>query len=133
MGRRRVPGIRPVRGTAGDGDMPQNGRRRGETGYKGAGPYPRRDMMQLFKRKEAKAEKPAKEQPKTAQPKQSAGQYFVSPHPDGGWQVKRAGAQKALKRFKTKAEAEDYAKKVASNQGTGVVRQRKDGTIQKKK
>lgn len=59
--------------------------------------------------------------------------YFVSPHPDGGWQVKRSGAQKALKRFKTKAEAEAYAKQVASNQGVGVVRQKKDGKIQKKK
>ena len=39
--------------------------------------------------------------------------YFVSPHPNGGWQVKRAKALKALKIFKTKAEAEQYAK----NQG----------------
>ena len=59
--------------------------------------------------------------------------YFVSPHPDGGWQVKKANAKKALKRFDTKAEAEDYAKKVAKNQGTSVVRQKKDGKIQKKK
>lgn len=57
--------------------------------------------------------------------------YFVSPHPDGGWQVKKAGAQKALKRFKTKKEAEEYAKTVAANQGTHVVRQKKDGKIQK--
>lgn len=63
----------------------------------------------------------------------SNGAYFVSPHPDGGWQVKKANAQKALKRFKTKAEAEAYAKQVASNQGTTVVRQKKDGKIQKKR
>ena len=61
----------------------------------------------------------------------AAGAYFVSPHPDGGWQVKRAKAQKALKRFKTKAEAEEYAKQVAENQGSNVVRQKKDGKIQK--
>ncbi len=61
-----------------------------------------------------------------------SGAYFVSPHPDGGWQVKRAKAQKALKRFKTKAEAEEYAKQVAENQGSNVVRQKKDGKIQKK-
>ena len=59
--------------------------------------------------------------------------YFVSPHPDGGWQVKKAGAQRALKRFKTKKEAEEYAKTVAANQGTHVVRQKKDGKIQKKR
>ena len=34
--------------------------------------------------------------------------------------------------FKTKAEAEAYAKQVAANQGTTVVRQKKDGKIQKK-
>lgn len=67
----------------------------------------------------------------TAKSKNDA--YFVSPHPDGGWQVKRTNAQKALKKFKTKAEAEAYAKEVASNQGVGVVRQKKDGKIQKKK
>lgn len=66
-------------------------------------------------------------------PAKKNGAYFVSPHPDGGWQVKKANAQKALKKFKTKAEAEAYAKQVATNQGTNVVRQKKDGTIQKKK
>jgi len=60
------------------------------------------------------------------------GPYFVSPHPDGGWQVKRTKAKRALKRFDTKAEAEEYAKQVAENQGTHIVRQKKDGKIQKK-
>lgn len=64
--------------------------------------------------------------------KKNSGAYFVSPHPDGGWQVKRVNAQKALKRFETKAEAEKYAKQVAKNQDSGVVRQKKDGKIQKK-
>jgi hypothetical protein len=64
--------------------------------------------------------------------KKSNGAYFVSTHPDGGWQVKKANAQKALKRFDTKAEAEKYAKQVAQNQGTNVVRKKKDGKIQKK-
>lgn len=62
-----------------------------------------------------------------------SGAYFVSTHPNGGWQVKRANAQKALKLFKTKAEAEAYAKQVAANQSTTVVRKKKDGKIQKKK
>lgn len=102
--------------------------------------------MGFFSRKkEASKEAPAEEKPTEtkeetkAAPEQEApakaapaGSYFVSPHPDGGWQVKRANAQKALKRFKTKAEAEAYAKQVASNQGTNVVRKKKDGKIQKK-
>lgn len=94
-------------------------------------------------KEEPKEEKPKaepKEEPKKAEPKADAkesesqknGAYFVSTHPDGGWQVKKAGAQKALKRFKTKAEAEEYAKTVAENQGTNVVRKKKDGKIQKK-
>ncbi len=68
-----------------------------------------------------------------AETKKRNDSYFVSPHQDGGWQVKRTGAQKALKKFKTKAEAEAYAKEVASNQGISVVRQKKDGKIQKKR
>lgn len=79
---------------------------------------------------EPETEKNASEQASSA--KQPKGAYFVSPHPDGGWQVKKANAQKALKRFDTKPEAEAYAKRVASNQGTNVVRKKKDGKIQKK-
>ena len=97
--------------------------------------------MALLKKKEGKtasaAAEPKKAPAKASEPKEEkaapSGAYFVSPHPDGGWQVKRANAQKALKKFKTKAEAEAYAKQVASNQGTNVVRQKKDGKIQKKK
>ncbi|MBO5519662.1 MAG: DUF2188 domain-containing protein [Candidatus Methanomethylophilus sp.] len=91
---------------------------------------------------ESKAiESKAEEKPKTGtadeEPVEEAvdkgyGAYFVSPHPDGGWQVKKAKAKRALKRFDTKAEAEKYAKQVAENQGTNVVRQKKDGKIQKK-
>ncbi len=100
--------------------------------------------MAFFKKKAAEKEEPAKEEPVKEEPvaekapeapaeKPKNGAYFVSPHPDGGWQVKKANAQKALKRFKTKAEAEEYAKSVAASQGTHVVRLKKDGKIQKKK
>ncbi len=100
--------------------------------------------MAFFKKKAAEKEEPAEPkeeapaeaaapEPEKAQEKPRNGAYFVSPHPDGGWQVKKANAQKALKRFKTKAEAEEYAKSVATNQGTHVVRLKKDGKIQKKK
>jgi len=85
------------------------------------------------KKPEKKEPVKAKEsKPKEEQKDKSNGAYFVSPHPDGGWQVKKANAQKALKRFDTKAEAEKYAKQVAKNQGSNMVRQKKDGKIQKK-
>lgn len=71
----------------------------------------------------------AKKEPvKKAAPKRQ----FVSPHPDGGWQVKIEGSTKATKRFDTKAEAEVFAKALAANQGTSVMRQKKDGKLQKK-
>ena len=85
--------------------------------------------MALLKKKESEVQ--SSDEAVDAAPKRSNGAYFVSPHPDGGWQVKKASAQKALKKFKTKAEA--YAKQVAANQGTTVVRQKKDGKIQKKR
>ncbi len=83
-------------------------------------------------KKETKPAAAKKETVKEEKPK-AGGAYFVSPHPDGGWQVKKANAQKALKRFDTKADAEKYAKNVANNQETHVVRQKKDGKIQKKR
>lgn len=94
--------------------------------------------MAFFRKNKEKEETPVEEpetqEETTEEPKtQRNGAYFVSPHPDGGWQVKKANAQKALKKFKTKAEAEEYAKAVATNQGTHVVRLKKDGKIQKKK
>ena len=85
--------------------------------------------MALLKKKESEIQ--SSDEAVDAALKRSNGAYFVSPHPDGGWQVKKASAQKALKKFKTKAEAEAYAKQVAANQGTTVVRQKKDGKIQK--
>jgi hypothetical protein len=93
-------------------------------------PAEKKETKTAAKTAEKKESKP---EPKDAEAKPAKnGAYFVSPHPDGGWQVKKANAQKALKRFKTKAEAEAYAKQVANNQGTNVVRQKKDGKIQKK-
>lgn len=81
--------------------------------------------------KAVKADERAVKDDKAA-PKERPKRQFVSPHPDGGWQVKLEGAKKATKRFDTKAEAEKYAKVLADNQGTSVMRQKKDGKLQKK-
>ena len=40
----------------------------------------------------------------------------VTPHPDGGWQVKAAGASRATVRTDTQAQAINYGKQVAINQ-----------------
>lgn len=62
---------------------------------------------------------------------------YVLPHKNAkgdqdGWQVKLEGSTKATKVFRTKVEAEAYAKELAKKQGTDVVRQKKDGKFQKK-
>ena len=80
------------------------------------------------KKTETPEEDPAKETAST--PRKAS--YVVCTHPDGGWQVKKTGSTKAIRRFDTKAEADAYAKKVASNNGATVIRKKKDGKIQKK-
>ncbi|MEI4771978.1 DUF2188 domain-containing protein [Psychrobacillus sp. FJAT-51614] len=51
----------------------------------------------------------------------------VTPHPDGGWQVKGAGNTKATSRHDTQREAIDSARDIAKNQGTEVVIHRRKG------
>ena len=43
--------------------------------------------------------------------------YHVVKRPDGKWEVKYAGGEKAIKLFKTQAEATEYTKQMAKNQG----------------
>ncbi|MEK9198801.1 DUF2188 domain-containing protein [Ureibacillus sp. FSL E2-3493] len=56
----------------------------------------------------------------------------VTPHPDGGWQVKGAGNEKATSRHNTQKEANAAATKIAKNQGTEVVIHRPNGQIRDK-
>jgi hypothetical protein len=56
--------------------------------------------------------------------------HHLTPHPDGGWQVKKSGDPEASRRFDTKAEGEDYGREVSRNQNTEFVIHRSDGTIQ---
>ena len=47
--------------------------------------------------------------------------YHVSKRSDGMWAVKFAGGEKAIKLFKTQAEAVDYTKKMSKNQGGAML------------
>lgn len=47
---------------------------------------------------------------------------FVVPNPEGGWDVKAAGAKRASLRTDTQAEAERLAKEIVANLGGGEVR-----------
>ncbi len=57
----------------------------------------------------------------------------VTPHPDGGWQIKGNNHKKALKRFETQAEAIAEAKKMADSRGINYTIHKKDGRIRKKR
>ena len=69
-------------------------------------------MAKVVKKEEAKKETPVE--------KKKSGTYHVSKREDGNWQVKVSGG-KVLKLFKTKAEAEAYAKQVAANQDKAII------------
>lgn len=56
-------------------------------------------------------------------------EHHVVPNPDGGWDVKRNGAQRASLHTDTKQDAIDQGRKISQNQGTEFVVHNKDGKI----
>lgn len=56
----------------------------------------------------------------------------VTPHPQGGWQVKGEGNSKATVRTSTQKQAVDIARKIAQNQGSELVVHRTNGQIRDK-
>lgn len=56
--------------------------------------------------------------------------HRVMPHKDGGWQVKRDGADRASARAETKAEAEKIGREISRNQQTELQIHGKDMHIQ---
>lgn len=79
------------------------------------------------KTQQAATEAPAKEK------KEAARNYHIAKRPDGKWQVKFAGGEKAIKLFSTQAEAIEYAKKLAKNQEGSISIHKKDGKLRKQK
>ena len=81
----------------------------------------------------------AKPAPKAAKPaaasssyKDGARIYHVSQYSDGGWQVKLATGDKAIKLFKTQAEAIAYAESLQKTQGGSIRIHSMKGTLRKK-
>jgi len=58
--------------------------------------------------------------------------HHVVPAPNGGWNVKKGGSDRASKHFEKKNNAEKWARKVSINQSSELVIHRRDGTIQSK-
>ncbi len=56
----------------------------------------------------------------------------VTPHPNGGWQVKGAGNEKATAKTSTQKEAIEIAKCIAENQKSEVVIHGRNGQIRDK-
>lgn len=56
----------------------------------------------------------------------------VTPHPDGGWQVKGEGNEKATARTDTQQQAINIARDIARNQSSELVIHGEDGRIRSK-
>ncbi|MCU7919820.1 MAG: DUF2188 domain-containing protein [Candidatus Thiodiazotropha sp. (ex Epidulcina cf. delphinae)] len=57
------------------------------------------------------------------------GSHHVVPNSDGGWDVKRGGAERASGHFDTKQEAIDRGREISRNQDTEFRIHNKDGRI----
>lgn len=55
--------------------------------------------------------------------------HRVMPHPDGGWQVRRDGGDRASHRTGTQAEGIGVARDISRNQGTELQIHRRNGRI----
>lgn len=55
----------------------------------------------------------------------------VVPNPNGGWDSKKGGAQKASKHFDLKKEAEQYSRPLSKKEGSELIIHGKDGKIQR--
>ena len=56
--------------------------------------------------------------------------HHVVPDPDGGWNVRRSGADRISGHFQTKASAVDAAREISRNQETELFIHGQDGQIQ---
>lgn len=60
----------------------------------------------------------------------SRNEVHVTPHPDGGWQVKKPGASRAIKRTTTQRDSIDRGRTVLGNdRGGEIVIHRPNGQI----
>lgn len=55
--------------------------------------------------------------------------HHVVPNPDGGWDVKRGGGQRASSHHDNKRDAIDQGREVSRNQGTEFRIHNRDGRI----
>jgi len=68
-----------------------------------------------------------------SKPKKRKTVYHVTKHSLGGWQIKKAGGERAIKRFETQLKAIEYAKILEKEKGIAYVIHKADGKTRKKK
>jgi hypothetical protein len=59
-------------------------------------------------------------------------EVHVTPHPEGGWQVRKGGASRASSRHATQREALESGRETAKREKTELVIHGKDGKIRDK-
>jgi DNA modification methylase len=55
--------------------------------------------------------------------------YHIVPNPNGGWDVKKSGADRAIRHFDRKSDAVKYGRRVSQNQRTELIVHKVNGTI----
>lgn len=60
------------------------------------------------------------------------GSHHIMPNSDGGWDVKKSGADRSSGHFDKKQDAVDAGRKISQNQHTEFVIHGQDGKIQRK-
>ncbi len=90
------------------------------------------EVVEKEKAKEEVVEKEEVKVEKQAEPKKRKATNHITKHPQGGWQIKKSGAQRAQKRFKTQKEAIEYAKHLEETTDIAYVIHKADGTTRKK-
>lgn len=88
---------------------------------------------QAVESKQINESKAVPEEEASPVPKKRKAAIHITKHKSGGWQVKKEGAQRALKLFKTQKEAIEHAKVIESEKGTGYIIHKADGSTRKKK
>ena len=58
--------------------------------------------------------------------------HHVVPNPNGGWDVKKGGSEKASNHFNKKSDAVEKGREISQNQGSEFYIHGKDGKIQSK-
>ncbi len=58
--------------------------------------------------------------------------HHVVPAPNGGWNVRKGGSEKASKHFEHQDDAINYARNISKNQGSELYIHKKDGSISRK-